>query len=92
MFATRAASPVADLAVGVETCGVDEEKLELTVQADRPDGTPVLDVSHVPYCAFPDARAGWVDELDGGRPAAGPPTHDDNVWDVVVCSRTSSGS
>ena len=30
------------------------------------DGTPVLDVKpYVPYCdAFPDARAGWVDELD----------------------------
>ena len=46
---------------------VDEEKLELTVQGlDLLDGTPVLDVKpYVPYCdAFPDARAGWVDELD----------------------------
>ena len=29
-------------------------------------GTPVLDIKpYVPYCdAFPDSRAGWVDELD----------------------------
>jgi tRNA (Thr-GGU) A37 N-methylase len=49
---------------------VDEEKLELTVQGlDLLDGTPVLDVKpYVPYCdAFPDARAGWVDELDDER-------------------------
>jgi tRNA-Thr(GGU) m(6)t(6)A37 methyltransferase TsaA len=32
---------------------------------DLIDGTPVLDVKpYVPYCdAFPDSRAGWVDEL-----------------------------
>ena len=49
---------------------MDEEKLELTVQGlDLLDGTPVLDVKpYVPYCdAFPDARAGWVDELDDER-------------------------
>ena len=34
---------------------------------DLLDGTPVLDVKpYVPYAdAFPDARAGWIDELDG---------------------------
>ena len=31
------------------------------------DGTPILDIKpYVPYCdSFPDARAGWVDDLDG---------------------------
>jgi tRNA (Thr-GGU) A37 N-methylase len=33
---------------------------------DLIDGTPVLDIKpYVPYCdAFPDSKAGWVDELD----------------------------
>lgn len=33
---------------------------------DLLDGTPVLDIKpYVPYAdAFPDARAGWIDELD----------------------------
>lgn len=37
---------------------------------DLLDGTPVLDVKpYVPYAdAFPDARAGWVDELAGDLP------------------------
>ena len=62
---------------------VDEEKLELTVQGlDLLDGTPVLDVKpYVPYCdAFPDARAGWVDELDDERDRRDrPDDNDDNV-------------
>jgi tRNA (Thr-GGU) A37 N-methylase len=30
------------------------------------DGTPVLDIKpYVPYAdAFPDARAGWIDQVD----------------------------
>jgi len=44
---------------------------------DLLDGTPVLDIKpYVPYAdAFPDARAGWIDELDaklGQRSAPGP--------------------
>jgi tRNA-Thr(GGU) m(6)t(6)A37 methyltransferase TsaA len=37
---------------------------------DLLDGTPVLDVKpYIPYAdAFPDARAGWVDELEEGGP------------------------
>jgi tRNA-Thr(GGU) m(6)t(6)A37 methyltransferase TsaA len=33
---------------------------------DRLDGTPVLDIKpYVPYAdAFPDSKAGWIDELD----------------------------
>ena len=32
---------------------------------DLLDGTPILDIKpYIPYCdAFPDAKAGWVDEL-----------------------------
>lgn len=44
---------------------------------DLLDGTPVLDIKpYVPYAdAFPDANAGWIDELDaqlGSRSAPGP--------------------
>lgn len=44
---------------------------------DLLDGTPVLDIKpYVPYAdAFPDARAGWIDELDaqqGRQSAPGP--------------------
>lgn len=44
---------------------------------DLLDGTPVLDIKpYVPYAdAFPDARAGWIDELDeklGRYSAPGP--------------------
>ena len=44
---------------------------------DLLDGTPVLDIKpYVPYAdAFPDARAGWIDELDaqqGKQSAPGP--------------------
>ena len=33
---------------------------------DLLDGTPVLDIKpYVPYAdAFPDARAGWIDQVD----------------------------
>lgn len=44
---------------------------------DLLDGTPVLDIKpYVPYAdAFPDAKAGWIDELDarlGRHSAPGP--------------------
>ena len=44
---------------------------------DLLDGTPVLDIKpYVPYAdAFPDAKAGWIDELDatlGRNSAPGP--------------------
>ena len=68
MFATRAPHRPSPISLSaLRLIDVDEEKLELTVQGlDLLDGTPVLDVKpYVPYCdAFPDARAGWVDELD----------------------------
>jgi len=68
VFATRAPHRPSPISLSaLKLVAVDEEKLELTVQGlDLLDGTPVLDVKpYVPYCdAFPDARAGWVDELD----------------------------
>ena len=41
---------------------------------DMLDGTPILDIKpYVPYAdAFPFARAGWVDEVDGRDPSQGP--------------------
>ncbi|MDK9716844.1 MAG: tRNA (N6-threonylcarbamoyladenosine(37)-N6)-methyltransferase TrmO [Trichlorobacter sp.] len=54
------------------------EGRRLTLRAvDLLDGTPVLDIKpYVPYAdAFPDARAGWIDELDaeqGLNSAPGP--------------------
>ena len=78
---TETASPISLSALRL--IDVDEEKLELTVQGlDLLDGTPVLDVKpYVPYCdAFPDARAGWVDELDDERDRRDrPDDNDDNV-------------
>jgi tRNA-Thr(GGU) m(6)t(6)A37 methyltransferase TsaA len=43
---------------------------------DLLDGTPVLDLKpYVPYAdAFPDARAGWVDEADAREGGPGDPT------------------
>lgn len=68
VFATRAPHRPSPISLSaLKLVAVDEEKLELTVQGlDLLDGTPVLDVKpYVPYYdAFPDARAGWVDELD----------------------------
>jgi len=45
---------------------IDVQGLNLTVSGiDLLDGTPILDIKpYVPYCdAFPNAKAGWVDEL-----------------------------
>ena len=74
VFATRAPHRPNPLGLSaLRVVAVDEAKLEIAVRGlDLLDGTPVLDVKpYVPYCdAFPDARAGWVDDLDG--PADGP--------------------
>ena len=77
VFATRAPHRPSPISLSaLKLVAVDEENLELTVQGlDLLDGTPVLDIKpYVPYCdAFPDARAGWVDELDEND------SRDDNV-------------
>ncbi len=49
----------------VELVRIEGKTLHLR-GVDLLDGTPVLDIKpYVPYAdAFPDARAGWIDELD----------------------------
>ncbi|UFS70333.1 tRNA (N6-threonylcarbamoyladenosine(37)-N6)-methyltransferase TrmO [Geomonas sp. RF6] len=49
----------------VELVSVEGKTLHLR-GVDLLDGTPVLDIKpYVPYAdAFPDSRAGWIDELD----------------------------
>ncbi|EGB05783.1 hypothetical protein AURANDRAFT_15995, partial [Aureococcus anophagefferens] len=69
VFATRAPHRPSQLALSaLKVLAVDEAALTVTVQGlDLLDGTPILDIKpYVPYCdSFPDARAGWVDDLDG---------------------------
>jgi tRNA-Thr(GGU) m(6)t(6)A37 methyltransferase TsaA len=60
----------------VELTGIEVRMLHLR-GVDLLDGTPVLDIKpYVPYAdAFPDAKAGWIDELDaklGRHSAPGP--------------------
>jgi len=60
----------------VELVAIEGRRLTLRA-VDLLDGTPVLDIKpYVPYAdAFPDARAGWIDELDaeqGLNSAPGP--------------------
>lgn len=60
----------------VELVAVEGRTLHLR-GVDLLDGTPVLDIKpYVPYAdAFPDSRAGWIDELDarlGRHSAPGP--------------------
>jgi tRNA-Thr(GGU) m(6)t(6)A37 methyltransferase TsaA len=77
VFATR--SPHRPNSIGlsaVELVKVEHRTLHLR-GVDLLDGTPVLDVKpYVPYAdAFPDAKAGWIDELDarlGKNSAPGP--------------------
>lgn len=77
VLATR--SPHRPNAIGlsaVELVRIDGRTLHLR-GVDLLDGTPVLDIKpYVPYAdAFPDARAGWIDELDeklGRHSAPGP--------------------
>ena len=49
----------------VELVKIEDRTLHL-LGVDLLDGTPVLDIKpYVPYAdAFPDAKAGWIDELD----------------------------
>jgi tRNA-Thr(GGU) m(6)t(6)A37 methyltransferase TsaA len=49
----------------VELAGIEGRTLRLR-GVDLLDGTPVLDIKpYVPYAdAFPEARAGWIDEVD----------------------------
>ena len=66
MLATR--SPHRPNAIGlsaVELLTIEGRTLQLR-GVDLLDGTPVLDIKpYVPYAdAFPDAKAGWIDELD----------------------------
>ncbi len=77
VLATR--SPHRPNAIGlscVELVAVEGRTLRLR-GVDLLDGTPVLDVKpYVPYAdAFPDARAGWIDDVDaatGRHSAPGP--------------------
>lgn len=77
VLATR--SPHRPNAIGlsaVELLAIEGRTLHLR-GVDLLDGTPVLDIKpYVPYAdAFPDARAGWIDELDaeqGRNSAPGP--------------------
>ncbi len=77
VLATR--SPHRPNAIGlsaVELVRIEGRTLHLR-GVDLLDGTPVLDIKpYVPYAdAFPDARAGWIDDLDaqlGRHSAPGP--------------------
>lgn len=77
VLATR--SPHRPNAIGlsaVELLTIQGRTLQLR-GVDLLDGTPVLDIKpYVPYAdAFPDAKAGWIDELDarlGRNSAPGP--------------------
>ena len=69
LLATRAPHRPSQIALScVKITSVDAAAGRIGVLGlDLLDGTPVLDVKpYVPYAdAFPDARAGWIDELDG---------------------------
>ncbi|MEP7187002.1 MAG: tRNA (N6-threonylcarbamoyladenosine(37)-N6)-methyltransferase TrmO [Rhodanobacter sp.] len=84
VLATR--SPHRPNAIGlsaVELVGVEERGLRVRGM-DLLDGTPILDIKpYVPYAdAFPDARAGWIDEIDvaQGRHSAPGPRRSRRVW------------
>ncbi len=75
VFATR--SPHRPNPLGltpVRLLGVEGRVLRLG-PCDLMEGTPVLDIKpYVPaYDSFPDARAGWIDEVDAGE--AAPPAY-----------------
>lgn len=77
VLATR--SPHRPNAIGLSAVGlVSVEGARLHVRGvDLLDGTPILDIKpYVPYAdAFPQSRAGWIDEIDaaqGRRSAPGP--------------------
>ncbi len=70
VFATR--SPYRPNGIGLSCVKLDRVDLTLdqlwVSEYDLIDGTPILDVKpYIPrYDSFPDAKAGWVDELDEG--------------------------
>lgn len=69
VFATRA--PYRPNAIGlscVELVRVEDRKIFIRGH-DLLDGTPILDIKpYVPYAdSFPNARAGWIDELENDR-------------------------
>ena len=72
VFATRAPHRPSQLALSaLRIISVDEAALRVRVRGlDLLDGTPVLDLKpYIPYAdAFPDAAAGWVDELPDATP------------------------
>ena len=76
LFATRAPHRPNQIGLSaLEIAHVDVQRGRVVVKGlDILDGTPVLDLKpYVPYCdAFPRARAGWIDELDGGGGAVQP--------------------
>lgn len=77
VFATRSPHRPNSLGLSaVELVKIEGRTLHLR-GLDLLDGTPVLDIKpYVPYAdAFPQARAGWIDELDasqGRHSAPGP--------------------
>jgi tRNA-Thr(GGU) m(6)t(6)A37 methyltransferase TsaA len=73
LFATRAPHRPNQLSLSaVEITSVDVDRGRVEIRGlDLLDGTPVLDLKpYVPYCdAFPDANAGWIEELQGSPTA-----------------------
>jgi len=70
LLATRAPHRPNPIGLSAVTLlGVKGNKLSLG-PCDLIDGTPILDIKpYIPYAdAFPDAKAGWVDELDPSLP------------------------
>lgn len=71
----------------VELVATEGRTLQLR-GVDLLDGTPVLDIKpYVPYAdAFPDARAGWIDELDArqGRNSAPGPRKPRRIMESTV--------
>ncbi|GAB4208637.1 MAG: tRNA (N6-threonylcarbamoyladenosine(37)-N6)-methyltransferase TrmO [Sandaracinaceae bacterium] len=76
VLATRA--PHRPNPIGLSALRLDhvEGRLVHVHGLDLLDGTPILDLKpYVPYAdAFPDARAGWVDEADARERELHPPT------------------
>ena len=70
LFCSRAPhrpNPIALSALKVTSVDVEKGIIEV-IGLDLLDGTPILDIKpYVPaFDAFPDARAGWMDDIDGG--------------------------
>jgi tRNA-Thr(GGU) m(6)t(6)A37 methyltransferase TsaA len=72
LFATRAPHRPNSLGLSALRLLRVEGRVLHVLGIDLLDGTPVLDIKpYVPYTdAFPDARAGWLDQLN--EPADGP--------------------